>query len=71
MSDRKDLHSPIMRARIAVFRWIDALPKEAQPDAVMAVDKLVDVAGREIEQAYSDGYNNCLEANRARPFIPK
>lgn len=68
MGDRKDLHSPVRRARISVAVWIDVLPEDAQADAVMALDKLCDVAEREIEQAYFDGNNQHRDSVGARQF---
>lgn len=65
MGDRKDLHSPLRRARLSVWTWIDLLPPDAQPDAHMALDKLCEVAEREIEQAYFDGHNQRREQQAA------
>lgn len=68
MGDRKDLHSPVRRAKLGVMTWIDVLPKDAQTDAMMALDKLCEVAEREIEQAYFDGSNQRRDSAQARPF---
>jgi hypothetical protein len=66
MGDRKDLQSPLMRAKFGILPWLDALPKDARLDAEMALDNLVSVAFREIEQAYIDGVNNRSAQARAQ-----
>jgi hypothetical protein len=68
MGDRKDLQSPVRRAKLSVMTWLDLLPKDAQMDATMALDKLCDVAEAQIEQAYFDGSNNHMGAVQSRPF---
>jgi len=71
MGDRKELQSPLRRAKIGVSNWLGALPEGAKLDAEIALDKLIEVAEREIEQAYFDGNNHRAGAERMRPFLPK
>lgn len=65
MGDRNQLHSPMRRAKLAVLTWLDLLPKEIRDDAIMALDKLCDVAEKDIEQAYFDGSNQRRDAAAA------
>ncbi|MGY3527299.1 hypothetical protein [Bradyrhizobium sp. USDA 4452] len=57
--------SPLRRARIGVEIWLDLLPEEARLDAKIALDKLCQIAEREIDSAYSDGSNNNWNGRRA------
>jgi hypothetical protein len=66
MGDRSELHSPVRRAKMEVSLWLEMLPKDAKLEAEMALDKLCQVAGREIEQAYFDGHNQRSAAARLR-----
>ena len=61
----KELLSPLGRARLGVLPWIDLLDKDARLDACLTLDRLCQVAEREIEQAYLDGASNRSEAVRA------
>lgn len=71
MGDRKDLHSPVRRAKLGVLTWIDTtMPVDAQMDAKMALDHLCEVAEREIEQAYFDGNKQHQGSVQARQFRP-
>lgn len=60
--------SPLRRAKLSVVIWLDILPKDAQLDAKMALDKLVDLAEREIEQAYFEGQDLNRNCRRAGEF---
>lgn len=71
MGDPKDLQSPLRRAKFGVMTWIDLLPDDPKMEAMMALEKLCDVAERQIEQAYFDGNNNHQAVVRARPFRPQ
>lgn len=66
MGERAQLQTPIGRARLGVVQWLDGLPKEYKDEAVMALDKLCQVAEQQIEQAYFDGYNNRSGSERVR-----
>jgi hypothetical protein len=66
----KDLLSPLGRAKFGVLPWIDLLDKDARVEACMALDRLCQVAEREIDQAYRDGASNRSESVRATR-IPK
>lgn len=66
MSDRNELQSALMRAKFGILPWLDALPKDARLDAEMALNRLIEVANREIEQAYMDGANNRSASVRAQ-----
>lgn len=68
MDTRKELQSPTRRAKFGMMPWLEMLPKEAQLDAFMALDRLIAVAEKEIEQAYLDGHNNRSETVRSREF---
>lgn len=70
MGDKNELHSALRRARIGVVSWFDALPEDARMDACSALDHLIRVAEREIEQAYFDGNNHRADVERRRPFLP-
>jgi hypothetical protein len=61
----KELLSPLGRAKYGVLPWIDLLDKDARLEACMALDRLCQVAEREIDQAYRDGASNRSEAVRA------
>lgn len=71
MGDRSDLHSPLRRAQIGVRSWLDLLPKEVQSSAEMALDRLREVAEKEIEQAYFDGNNHRRDAQEANELRRK
>lgn len=65
---QNDLVSPLRRARIGVEIWLARLPKDMTLDAQMALDGLMAVAEREIDQAYRDGAahrSSELQARRA------
>jgi len=67
MADASDITSPLSRARFAVMVWIDTLSsKDAQMEASMAMDSFMQVAEREIQQAYRDGMNHRSSAVRAQ-----
>lgn len=53
MSDT--VKSPLRRAKLSVSIWLDLLPKDARLDAKTALDKLIDLAEKEIEQAFFEG----------------
>lgn len=61
----KELLSPLGRAKFGVLPWLDLIDKEARVDACIALDRLCQVAEREIDQAYRDGASNRSEAVRA------
>lgn len=69
MGDKNDLHSALMRAKFGVSPWFDVLPKDAKVEAEMALDRLIEVANREIEQAYFDGANNRSASVRAQKHM--
>ncbi len=60
--------SPLRRARLSVIIWLDILPKDAQADAKMALDRLVDLAEKEIEQAYFAGQDLNRDVRRAAEY---
>lgn len=66
MGAASDVTSPLMRARYAVMIWVDLLPKDAQLEASMAMDCLIQLAEREIENAYRDGSASRSAAARAQ-----
>lgn len=66
MAAASDVTSPLSRARFSVMVWIDSLPDEAKSEAAMAMDTLMQVAEREIENAYRDGMNHRSAAVRAQ-----
>ncbi len=59
------LNSPLRRARLSVALWLDILPKDAQIDAQMALDRLVDLAEKEVEQAFHAGQDFNRDGRRA------
>jgi hypothetical protein len=64
---QSELVSPLRRARIGLEIWLARLPKTMTLDARMALDTLMSVAEREIDQAYRDGAGHRsseLEARR-------
>lgn len=70
MGDRKQLQSPVGRAKIGVAIWFDALPEGIRLDAEAALDRLCEVVEREVEQAYFDGNNHrraSVEVGSHRP----
>lgn len=69
MGAASDVTSPLMRARYAVMIWVDLLPKDAQLEASVAMDGLIQLAEREIEGAYRDGSASRSAAARAQKFI--
>jgi len=66
MGDRSELCSPLNRARLGVVQWLESLPGEYKIDAMMALDKLCQIAEQQIEQAYFDGYNHRTGSERSR-----
>lgn len=66
-----ELNSPLRRARLGLIPWLDLLDKDSKLDACMALDKLCQVAEREIEQAYIDGAANRSSSTRAQRQMPK
>lgn len=68
MAAASDVISPLSRARFSVMVWIDSLPGDAKSEAAMAMDTLMQVAEREIENAYRDGMNHRSAAVRAQKF---
>lgn len=66
----KELLSPLGRAKFGVLPWLEQLDKDTRTDACMALDRLCQVAEREIEQAYLDGASNRSEAVRAQRSKP-
>lgn len=69
MSD-KELLSPLGRAKFGILPWLDLLDKDNRLEACMALDRLCQVAEREIDQAYRDGASNRSEAVRAQNRKP-
>jgi hypothetical protein len=69
MGDRTELQSPVRRAKMEVSLWFEMLPKDAKVEAEMALDKLYQVACREVEQAYLDGHNQRSAAARLRKLM--
>jgi hypothetical protein len=68
MGDKNDLQSPLRRAKLGMYIWIELLPKEAQEIAVDALTALCTAAEREIEQAYFDGQKHRSSAIDSRQF---
>lgn len=66
MGDRTKLLSPLKRARMGLEQWIDLLPEDAQPAAGMAIDRLCEMAEREIEQAYYDGHKQRRDSEQIK-----
>jgi hypothetical protein len=66
MAAASDITSPLSRARFAVMLWIDTLSKDAQCEAAIAMDSFMQLAEREIEQAYRDGMNHRSASVRAQ-----
>lgn len=62
--------SPLRRAKLSVSIWLDVLPKDARLDAQMALDKLIDLAEKEIEQAFFAGQDLNRDCRRAGEFAP-
>jgi hypothetical protein len=60
----------LRRAHLGVTIWLDLLPKDAQLDAKMALDKLVVLAEREIEQAYHEGQDFDRSCRRVEEYRP-
>lgn len=63
-----EIKSPLRRAKLSVSIWLDILPKEAQLDAKMALDRLIDAAEREIEQAFFAGQDLNRDCRKAGEF---
>lgn len=66
MADRNKLMSPLTRAKIGMDQWIEMLPKDVQCHAESSLERLCEVAFREIEQAYYDGHNQRANSERIR-----
>lgn len=63
--------SPLRRAKLSVSIWLDILPKDARLDAAVALDKFLDLAEREIEQAFFAGQDLNRDCRRAAEFAHK
>lgn len=61
-------YTTLRRAHLNAVIWIELLPKEAQIDAKMALEKLVDTAEREIDRAFFEGQDFNRNCRRAEEF---
>jgi hypothetical protein len=62
--------SPLKRARIGVEIWLDLLPEDTKIDAKMALERLCEVAEKEIQQSYMDGDRHSRDGRRADEARP-
>jgi hypothetical protein len=67
MAEKRDLASGIGRARHRLLTFAETMPEDVRLDATICINELCDVAEREIEQAYWDGYKQ----HRLQTQMPK
>lgn len=56
MAEKRELTSDLGRARQRLVSYAGLLPEDIRLDATICITELCDVAEREIEKAYWDGY---------------